>query len=119
MGSKNLKAICIRGKGAVCVAEMKGFLDYVRETTTTSLMTEDNKWAHTDGTPILVEVTNTMGIHPTRNFQEGTFDAWEKIDSASVKSIKKDRGLAMLVLWLAVALFGQGKPRWKDRNMRR
>jgi aldehyde:ferredoxin oxidoreductase len=30
-----------------------------------------------------------MGIHPTLNFQQGTFEHWEKIDSAAMKSIKK------------------------------
>ena len=89
MGSKNLKAIAVRGTGGVHVADMKGFLDYVREISANNLMTEDNMWAHTDGTPILVGVTNEMGLHPTRNFQEGTFEGWEKINSDAVKSIKK------------------------------
>ncbi|MBW2058937.1 MAG: aldehyde ferredoxin oxidoreductase family protein [Deltaproteobacteria bacterium] len=89
MGSKNLKAIAIRGTGAVHVANMSGFLDYVREISSTDLMTERNLWAHTDGTPILVEAMNEMGIHPTRNFQEGTFEGWERISSDAVKSIKK------------------------------
>ncbi|MBI5967801.1 MAG: aldehyde ferredoxin oxidoreductase family protein [Deltaproteobacteria bacterium] len=89
MGSKNLKAIAIRGTGSVHVADLKGFLDYVRKVSAENLMTKDNLWAHTDGTPILVEITNEMGIHPTRNFQEGTFDGWRKINSDSVRSIKK------------------------------
>jgi len=89
MGSKNLKAISVRGTGGVQVADMNGFLDYVKEVSTENLMTEDNLWAHTDGTPILVGVTNEMGIHPTRNFQEGMFEGWEKINTDAVKSIKK------------------------------
>lgn len=89
MGSKNLKAIAIRGTGGVHVADIKGFLNYVREISASDLMTEDNLWSHTDGTPILVEATNELGIHPTRNFQEGTFEEWEKISSDAVKSIKK------------------------------
>jgi aldehyde:ferredoxin oxidoreductase len=89
MGSKNLKAISVRGTGGVHVADMRGFLDYVREVSAENLMTEDNLWAHTDGTPVLVGVTNEMGIHPTHNFQEGMFEGWEKINTDAVKSIKK------------------------------
>jgi len=89
MGSKNLKAIAIRGTGGVQVADMGGFLDYVRAVSAENLMTDDNLWAHTDGTPVLVDATNELGIHPTRNFQEGTFEESDKINSDAVKSIKK------------------------------
>ncbi|GFP39774.1 aldehyde ferredoxin oxidoreductase family protein [Candidatus Hakubella thermalkaliphila] len=89
MGSKNLKAITVRGTQGVQVADMKGFLDYTSEIFQSNLLTVDNLWAHTDGTPAFVASTNDMGIHPTLNFQQGTFEHWEKIDSVAVKSIKR------------------------------
>lgn len=89
MGSKNLKAITVRGTQGVQVADMKGFLEYTSEISQSNLLTVDNLWAHTDGTPAFVASTNEMGIHPTLNFQQGVFEHWEKIDSAAVKSIKK------------------------------
>jgi aldehyde:ferredoxin oxidoreductase len=89
MGSKNLKAISVRGTGSVRVADMKAFLEAVREISENNLMIDDNLWAHTDGTPILVGLTNEMGIHPTRNFQEGVFEEADKINTEAVKSVKK------------------------------
>jgi len=70
-GGKNLKGIVCRGTGGVRVAEMEAFRQKVAHWTQTSLLTEDNLWAKSDGTPILVDVTNEMGLHPTRNFSLG------------------------------------------------
>jgi len=88
MGSKNLKAIVVRGKGSVKVADMQGFLDYVRRVSNENLMTDANLWAKTDGTPILVTYTNDLGILPVQNFQFGSWDDWYEIGTEAVKSIK-------------------------------
>ena len=88
MGSKNLKAIAVRGTGGVTVADMKGFLDFIERVSKDNLMTDANLWAKTDGTPILVTYTNELGILPTHNFQYGAWEAWEEIGTNAIKSIK-------------------------------
>ena len=70
-GSKKLKAIAVRGTGGVQVAEIGEFWGAVSEHLDGNLMTIDNQWAKDQGTPMLVDVTNEMGIHPTRNFTRG------------------------------------------------
>jgi len=87
-GAKNLKAIACRGTGAVQVADMGVFWGKVTEHKESSLLTEANLWAKTDGTPVLVDVTNEMGIHPTRNFTSGVNPNRRGLNSEAVKSVK-------------------------------
>ncbi len=37
------------------------------------------------GTSYVPQVTNTLGIFPTRNFQQGTFENTDKIDGVALK----------------------------------
>ena len=84
-GSKNLKGVVIRGTGGVRIADMEKFLSVARTASTDNLMTEANLWAKTDGTPLIVNVTNEMGLHPTRNFTYGVNEDFEAIGTESVK----------------------------------
>jgi len=75
MGSKNLKAIAVRGNGKVEVADkdsfMKAYKDAYRQ-----LRDEAYTWGpvHGYGTPAWVGGSNDYGILPTRNFIENQFD---------------------------------------------
>ncbi len=87
-GSKNLKAIAVRGTGGVQVAEIGEFWGKVSEHLESNLMTIDNQWAKDQGTPMLVDVTNEMGIHPTRNFTQGVNPNRRKLDADAVADIR-------------------------------
>jgi len=87
-GSKNLKAVACRGTGAVRVADMKAFLSVMTQAKTESLLTADNLWARSDGTPVLVDLTNEMGIHPTRNFTYGVNAEKSALDSEAMKAAR-------------------------------
>lgn len=87
-GSKNLKAIACKGTGAVRVAEMKSFLSVMTHAKNESLLTADNLWAKSDGTPVLVDLTNEMGIHPTRNFTYGVNKEKTGLDSDAMKAAR-------------------------------
>lgn len=87
-GAKRLKAIACMGTGSVQVADMGTFWEKVTDAKTSNLLTEDNLWAQSDGTPMLVEVTNEMGIHPTRNFTFGVNPKQHALDSEAIKSVK-------------------------------
>ena len=87
-GSKNLKGLVCRGTGAVSVTNMDLFLDRANHYTKNNLLTDDNLWAKTDGTPILVEVTNEMGIHPTKNYTRGFNGRKEKLNSDAIQAAK-------------------------------
>jgi aldehyde:ferredoxin oxidoreductase len=73
MGSKNLKAIAVRGQGLVKVYDKKDYeralqLAYraVRMSGPVSLLSKE-------GTANILEIVNVMGALPTRNFQRGQF----------------------------------------------
>jgi aldehyde:ferredoxin oxidoreductase len=80
MGSKNLKAIVAKGTGQV------GAHDQERLNTATErsrrLIKKNavtNKSLPVYGTPVLVSVANELGMLPTNNFQEGTFNDAEGV----------------------------------------
>jgi len=79
MGSKNLKAVAVRGKGKPRIADEKDFTTCVRECQ--KLIKENavtSSALPTYGTSILVNIINEHGIYPTRNFQTGVFPAADR-----------------------------------------
>lgn len=76
MGSKNLKAIVVKGSVSLEMAEKEKFREIVREKT---------KKAKADGvsgeglpalgTKVLDNIINQAGLYPTKNFQFDTFDS--------------------------------------------
>jgi len=94
-GSKNLKGVVCKGSGAVTVADMPKFIERVTHHKTENLFTEDNLWANTDGTAVLVDVTNELGIHPTRNYSGGINEHKNIVNSDVIKAAKiADRACA-------------------------
>jgi len=91
MGSKNLKAIVVRGTGGVAVANHKELCTKAKEFLKNDALTDDNLWAYTDGTPMIVELSHSSGILPTRNFQQGTFAEFKNISADAVKGVRKDK----------------------------
>jgi aldehyde:ferredoxin oxidoreductase len=78
MGSKNLKAISVRGTKDIQVWDMKGLLKFHGE------MREKFRGLKALvelGTPFLVEVINNVGGMGTFNWQEETWDGAGKIDA--------------------------------------
>ena len=88
LGSKKFKAILVRGTGGIKVADMPTFIEKVNEYKKTDLLTEDNLWAKTDGTSMLMDAINEMGAHPTRNFSYGVNEAKDGINSEAIKAAK-------------------------------
>ncbi len=85
MGSKNLKAVAIRGTGAVRVADAKAF-------SAAMLKARDMIKNHpvgggglkTYGTDVLINIMNESGGLPTRNFREGVFATADKVGGESL-----------------------------------
>ena len=87
-GSKKLKAIACKGTGGVQVANMGVFWEKISGHQTDNLLTDENLWAKNDGTPMLVDVTNEMGIHPTRNYRDGVNAHRQELDSDAIQAVK-------------------------------
>jgi aldehyde:ferredoxin oxidoreductase len=74
MGSKNLKAVVVRGTGAVTVGDPTAFSRDILTLQQERVLTPDNAWTWEEGTPYLVELVNAAGALPTRNWRSGQFD---------------------------------------------
>ncbi|HDZ35816.1 MAG TPA: aldehyde ferredoxin oxidoreductase [Thermococcus sp.] len=74
MGSKNLKAIAVEGSKRVSVADKQKFMLTVKEKIT-KLKNDPVAGGGLPkyGTAVLVNIINSNGLYPTRNFQTGIF----------------------------------------------
>lgn len=85
MGSKNLKAIVVRGTGKVEPAQpekTKEVLGRMRKKIAENDVT--SKGLPTYGTSVLVNIVNEHGVYPTRNFQESYFATAEKVSGEAL-----------------------------------
>ena len=90
MGSKNLKAIAVRGNKAITLADNKGFqeqahflLDSMKTLPATSLETA-NSYPN-QGTPRMVNMMSSIGAFPVNNFQRGVFEEVAKINGEALR----------------------------------
>lgn len=86
MGSKNLKAIIVKGTKSVPLAHEEAFEGYIRDEILPRFrISERAKNFGEYGTPGVLSIVNGFGILPTRNYQQGTFEGAESIDGQAVK----------------------------------
>lgn len=83
MGSKNLKAIALRGQDGVRVADPQGVEAIAESMRHRSLGTMTAKYRQI-GTVANLAVFNRLGTLPTRNFQQSTFDHAEALSGESL-----------------------------------
>jgi len=86
MGSKNLKAVAVRGKLKPGLANEKAMRAVVKEANLQ--LAADIKAGSTMriyGTSYVPDVTNEAGVLPTRNFQEGQFEGTHKINGPTLR----------------------------------
>jgi len=74
MGSKNLKAVAVRGNLDVQAANLDKFVKLAQRATEKLLSHKFAASTTKYGTSILVELMNEIGRFPTRNFQSGVFE---------------------------------------------
>ncbi|HEY5292694.1 MAG TPA: aldehyde ferredoxin oxidoreductase family protein [Burkholderiales bacterium] len=99
MGSKNLKAIGVRGtKG---VGNIRDFKAFMQATTAAKKVLHDNavtgQGLPTYGTQVLMNVINTMGALPTRNHRDVQFEGAKDISAEAMHEPRKTDGKANLV----------------------
>lgn len=88
MGSKNLKAIAVRGTGGVDVAEPEAFL---KSLWAMRGIMQDHPGRHAFsefGTAATIDMTNAFGGLPSRNFQQGQFEEYENLNGVAIKETR-------------------------------
>jgi len=95
MGSKNLKAVAVRGTNDVNVANLEEFTEFVR-TIHERMKGPATRKYRTLGTPENVLVLNALAALPTRNFAQATFEGAEKVSGERLNEryVKKIIGCA-------------------------
>ena len=88
MGSKTLKAVVVRGTGAVTVGDAAAFSADMLELQHDRVLTGDNAWTWEEGTPYLVEPVNTAGALPTHNWRSGQFRDAEALQSGELQAVR-------------------------------
>jgi len=99
-GSKNLKAVAVRGTGSVHVPDIRSFMAMYEDIFHNHLLTNDNLWTYSDGTPMIVDLSQGTGLLPTRGFSQGVFEKAEGINSAAIQA-RKSRNRACATCPLA------------------
>jgi len=99
MGSKNLKAVAIRGtKGAGPIKDAKAFM---KAAAAAKKVLADNavtgQGLPTYGTQVLMNVINEMGGLPTRNHRDVQFEDARKISAEAMREKRPTDGKAQLV----------------------
>jgi aldehyde:ferredoxin oxidoreductase len=99
MGSKNLKAIAVRGtKGVGNIADPKEFMKVTYEK---KKILADNavtgQGLPTYGTQVLMNVINEIGALPTRNHKDSQFEGAKDISAEAMATPRKSDGKAQLV----------------------
>ncbi len=81
MGGKNLKAVVVKGKGRIPLSDPDGFKDFNKQIMDLFKegIRETPLGLTVNGTAGVMMATQNFGVLPTKNWQQGTFDGWEKI----------------------------------------
>ena len=85
MGSKNLKAIAVRGTGGVKIADPQAFMKSVWAMRAGMKDSPGRKSFGEYGTAATMDMTQAFGGLPTRNFSEGQFEDFENLNGEGVK----------------------------------
>ena len=83
MGSKNLKAIAVRGTRDITVAKPDEFMEYVKEFHERMKGPATQKY-RTLGTPENILVHNSLSCMPTRNYNNSRFEGAEKVSGETL-----------------------------------
>ncbi len=95
MGSKNLKAVVVRGSHAITAADPDGFMRAVLQTR--KVISEHpvgGAGLRLYGTNVLVNILNSVGGLPTRNFTDGHFPTADKVggESLAANQLQRPKG---------------------------
>jgi aldehyde:ferredoxin oxidoreductase len=92
MGSKNLKAISLKGTGKVPLDRPSEFKEKSKEVLKQVQENDFVPKRRKFGTPYWVDLINTEGFIPTYNYQEGNFEHGDKINAEAMQKKIVDKG---------------------------
>jgi aldehyde:ferredoxin oxidoreductase len=97
MGSKNLKAIAVRGKRGVTVNDPEKFAGAVKHAADELAASQTRSDLARTGTLSMIDVTQSFGSLPTRNNQDVQFEGADKLNPTAMMAKRRTDGEANLV----------------------
>ena len=94
MGSKNLKAMAVRGSKSVEIADTLRFMDEVKKIESDILSHNEYQKRYSMGTTMLMKDLNGIGILPTNHFQEGVCNYVDEVSGQKLASQYKVKNKA-------------------------
>ncbi len=85
MGSKNLKAIAVRGTGRIDVANPEAFMKAVWEIRGEMQANPTRKMFSDLGTPATMDFTQAHGGLPAYNFRQGQFEHFDNLNGTAIR----------------------------------
>ncbi|MBI4768622.1 MAG: aldehyde ferredoxin oxidoreductase family protein [Deltaproteobacteria bacterium] len=85
MGSKNLKAVAVRGSMPIEIADPEGALEFLKELADSSLKTKYAEILGRFGTLFLFDSLNSSGLLRTRNFQANQLPNSEEVECEGIE----------------------------------
>ena len=87
MGSKNLKAIAVRGNGSIPLFDSDIFMKTCRESFNELANSPDTGGGRQKyGTNVILSLMDEVGLHPVRNFQKGKFEGAASVNEDAVEA---------------------------------
>ncbi len=91
MGSKNMKAVLVKGTGGVKVPDIEKTTARIIELLQKDVLQEDNTFVYDSGTTAFLEACNDGGILPYKNFSDTTDPDWEKYNDSVLMEYRKGK----------------------------
>ena len=87
MGSKNLKAIAVRGNGSIPIFDPDIFMKTCREAFNELANSPDTGGGRQKyGTNVILSLMDEVGLHPVRNFQKGKFEGAARVNEEAIEA---------------------------------
>ena len=87
MGSKNLKAIAVRGSGGIAIFDPDIFMKTCRESFNELANSTDTGGGRQKyGTNVILSLMDEVGLHPVRNFQKGKFEGAASVNEEAIEA---------------------------------
>lgn len=91
MGSKNIKAVIVRGTGGVKVPDIEKTTARIIELLQKDVLQEDNTFVYDSGTTAFLEACNDGGILPYKNFSDTTDPDWKEYNDGVLMEHRKGK----------------------------
>jgi len=119
LGAKNVKAIVVRGTGAIQVADPRRFSELVFQSLSGPGGPSTGVRALQGlGTASTISFTNSVGILPTHNFQKGQFEQANAISGPAITqtALRRNKGCYSCPIGCARVTEIRGPARWSGRG---